>query len=64
MLSLHVQLPEDNRTLCEVDTDFEIFPGVDTEAILAAMAAFAEIHGRGRVARDRTDAGAADSDRR
>ncbi|EIW56311.1 alpha/beta-hydrolase [Trametes versicolor FP-101664 SS1] len=30
-------LPEDNRTLCEVDMDFEIFPGVDTEAILAAM---------------------------
>ncbi|KAL1943402.1 hypothetical protein VTO73DRAFT_4477 [Trametes versicolor] len=30
-------LPEDNRTLCEVDTDFEIFPGVGTEAILAAM---------------------------
>lgn len=31
------QLPEDNSTVCEVDTDFEIFPGVNTEAILAAM---------------------------
>ncbi|OJT07186.1 hypothetical protein TRAPUB_1958 [Trametes pubescens] len=30
-------LPEDNSTVCEVDTDFEIFPGVNTEAILAAM---------------------------
>lgn len=38
MLSIHVQLPDDNRTLCEVDTDFEIFPGVNTEDILAAMA--------------------------
>ncbi|EIW56290.1 uncharacterized protein TRAVEDRAFT_128279 [Trametes versicolor FP-101664 SS1] len=31
-------LPDDNRTLCEVDADFEIFPGVNTEDILAAMA--------------------------
>ncbi|KAI0651010.1 alpha/beta-hydrolase [Trametes meyenii] len=30
-------LPEDNNTVCEVDADFELFPGVNTEAILAAL---------------------------
>ncbi|EIW63913.1 uncharacterized protein TRAVEDRAFT_41339 [Trametes versicolor FP-101664 SS1] len=31
-------LPDGNDTMCEVDTDFEMFPGVNTQAILAAMA--------------------------
>ncbi|KAH9886730.1 alpha/beta-hydrolase [Cubamyces lactineus] len=30
-------LPEDNNTLCQVDTDYAPFAGVDTEAILAAL---------------------------
>ncbi|KAI0769285.1 alpha/beta-hydrolase [Trametes elegans] len=30
-------LPEDNYTVCAVDADFDIFAGVNTEAILAAM---------------------------
>ncbi|KAI0820124.1 alpha/beta-hydrolase [Trametes gibbosa] len=30
-------LPENNQTICEVDQDFELFPGVNTEAILAVM---------------------------
>ncbi|KAH9851187.1 TAP-like protein-domain-containing protein [Lenzites betulinus] len=30
-------LPENNQTICEVDGDFELFPSVNTEAILAAM---------------------------
>ncbi|KAH9851186.1 alpha/beta-hydrolase [Lenzites betulinus] len=30
-------LPEDNETICEVDADFEIFPGVNTAAILKVM---------------------------
>ncbi|KAI0820123.1 TAP-like protein-domain-containing protein [Trametes gibbosa] len=32
-------LPEDNDTVCEVDADFEVFPGVNTEAILKVMGA-------------------------
>ncbi|KAI0331373.1 alpha/beta-hydrolase [Cubamyces sp. BRFM 1775] len=30
-------LPEDNDTLCQVDTDYEPFAGVDTEMILATL---------------------------
>ncbi|KAJ8481327.1 hypothetical protein ONZ51_g6079 [Trametes cubensis] len=30
-------IPADNNTLCQVDTDYEPFAGVDTEAILAAL---------------------------
>ncbi|KAI8974213.1 TAP-like protein-domain-containing protein [Trametes punicea] len=30
-------LPADNDTVCQVDTDYEIFNGVNTEAILAAF---------------------------
>ncbi|KAH9886641.1 alpha/beta-hydrolase [Cubamyces lactineus] len=30
-------LPEGNRTVCEVDADYEVFTGVNTEAILAAL---------------------------
>ncbi|KAI0331372.1 alpha/beta-hydrolase [Cubamyces sp. BRFM 1775] len=30
-------LPKDNNTVCQVDTDYEPFAGVDTEAILAAL---------------------------
>ena len=31
------QLPDAYETLCEVDADFELFPGVNTQAILASM---------------------------
>ncbi|KAI0651007.1 TAP-like protein-domain-containing protein [Trametes meyenii] len=31
-------VPEQNRTVCEVDGDFELFKGVNTAAVLAAMA--------------------------
>ncbi|KAI0673269.1 alpha/beta-hydrolase [Trametes maxima] len=30
-------LPNGNNTVCEVDTDFELFPGVNTEAVLTAL---------------------------
>ena len=32
-----VQLPEDKETVCEADADFEVFPGVNTQQILAAL---------------------------
>ncbi|KAI0350507.1 alpha/beta-hydrolase [Trametes cingulata] len=32
-------MPESNGTTCAADADFEVFPGVNTEAILAAMSA-------------------------
>ncbi|EIW56310.1 alpha/beta-hydrolase [Trametes versicolor FP-101664 SS1] len=31
-------VPDSNDTTCEVDTDFELFDGVNTEAIMAALA--------------------------
>lgn len=37
--ALVVQVPDSNDTTCEVDTDFELFDGVNTEAIMAALAA-------------------------
>ncbi|OJT07419.1 hypothetical protein TRAPUB_1739 [Trametes pubescens] len=30
-------LPEDNNTVCEVDLDFEIFPGVTVESVMANL---------------------------
>ncbi|KAJ8494840.1 hypothetical protein ONZ51_g2091 [Trametes cubensis] len=30
-------LPEDSTVVCEVDADYEVFTGIDTEAILAAL---------------------------
>lgn len=35
-LRLSWQLPA-NNTVCEVDEDFEVFPGVNTQAILASL---------------------------
>ncbi|RDX45246.1 hypothetical protein OH76DRAFT_1007738 [Lentinus brumalis] len=32
-------LPQGDETVCEVDADFEVFPGVNTSAILASMPA-------------------------
>ncbi|KAI0325950.1 alpha/beta-hydrolase [Cubamyces sp. BRFM 1775] len=31
------ELPEDGNTVCEVDADYEVFTGIDTEAILASL---------------------------
>ncbi|KAI0673272.1 TAP-like protein-domain-containing protein [Trametes maxima] len=31
-------VPEQNRTMCEVDADFELFKGVNTAAVLASLA--------------------------
>ena len=31
------QLPSDNYTVCDVDTDVEVFDGVNTEMILANL---------------------------
>ena len=32
-----VQLPKGKETVCEADADFEVFPGVNTQQILAAL---------------------------
>lgn len=34
---LHLKLPEDNNSVCEVDLDFEVFPGVTVESIMANL---------------------------
>lgn len=39
MRAFAVQVPDGNDTTCEVDTDFELFDGVNTESIMAALAA-------------------------